>query len=196
PSQRQFYDNSRSRTKSTMKPMTAVVLLASALAGQARAADAPPPLPREFRAAWVATVANIDWPSRPGLSTEIQKQEANPILDPCVRLNLNAVVLQVRTSADALYESQLEPWSAFLTGVQGKRPEPYYDPLAFWIDEAHRRGLQLHAWFNPFRARLQGVKYEESADHLAKARPDLAKRYGGFLWLGPGEPDAARPTPR
>src|SRR4051794_16375085 len=110
--------------------MTATVLLASALfQGQARGADEPPALPREFRAAWVATVANIDWPSRPGLSTDDQKNEAVRILDTCVRLNLNAVVLQVRTSADALYESRLEPWSAFLTGVQGKRPDPYYDPL-------------------------------------------------------------------
>src|SRR5215213_3891595 len=92
-----------------------------AVSGAARGADEPPSLPREFRAAWVATVANIDWPSRPGLSTEDQKKEAVRILDTCVRLNQNAVVFQVRTSADALYESRLEPWSAFLTGVQGKR---------------------------------------------------------------------------
>src|SRR5215213_5465300 len=173
----------RTRPKMTRgQTVSVAAVLASALGGlgQARGADEPPPLPREFRAAWVATVANIDWPSRPGLPTDVQKREAIRILDACARLNLNAVVLQVRTSADALYESRLEPWSAFLTGVQGKRPDPYYDPLVFWVEEAHRRGLQLHAWFNPFRARLEKVKYEESADHLGKSRPDLAKRYGDF----------------
>lgn len=152
-----------------------------------------PPIPREFRAVWVG---NIDWPSRPGLSTEEQKAEALKILDRCSTLNLNAVILQVRTSADALYHSPIEPWSAFLTGVQGRAPEPYYDPLAFWLAESHARGLQLHAWLNPYRARYQGAKYEEAASHVAQARPDLVKPYGGMLWLDPGEPDSADLTLR
>src|SRR5690606_16305380 len=111
-----------------------------------------PPLDREFRAAWVATVDNIDWPSRPGLSTWRQQAELIAILDRAVELKLNAVVLQVRPAADALYRSSREPWSAFLTGQMGAAPEPAYDPLAFAVREAHRRGLELHAWFNPFRA--------------------------------------------
>lgn len=184
------------RSRSRRATLVLSALLASAAAGIAAGADQAPPLPREFRAAWVATVTNIDWPSRPGLSTGDQQREAIGILDRAVELNLNAIVLQVRTSADALYDSKLEPWSAFLSGEQGKRPDPYYDPLEFWIKEAHQRGLQLHAWFNPFRARLQGVKYEESADHIGKTRPDLTKKYGGFLWLDPGEPDAREHTLR
>jgi uncharacterized lipoprotein YddW (UPF0748 family) len=172
----------------------AAAAIGASTAGLASAAEEPPPFPREFRAAWVATVANIDWPTRPGLSTAEQKREAIRILDAASRIGLNAIVLQVRPAADALYESRLEPWSAYLTGAQGKRPEPYYDPLRFWVDEAHRRGLQLHAWFNPYRARLNGAKYEESADHISKTRPDLVKRYGEMLWLDPGEPEAAERT--
>ena len=100
--------------------------------------SAPPPVMREFRGAWVATVGNIDWPSRPGLSSEQQKQEMIAILDKCVELNLNSVIFQVRTQADALYDSKLEPWSEFLTGKMGEAPKPYYDPLKFAVEEAHR----------------------------------------------------------
>src|SRR5690242_8440815 len=107
----------------------------------------PPAPKREFRAAWVATVGNIDWPSRPGLSTDDQKREVIDILDRAKQLRMNAIVFQVRTSCDALYDSRLEPWSSYLTGKQGQPPEPYYDPLKFWIDECHKRGLELHAWF-------------------------------------------------
>ena len=171
----------------------AAAVIGGATAGIAPAAEEPPPFPREFRAAWVATVANIDWPTRPGLSTAEQQREAIRILDAASRIKLNAIVLQVRPAADALYESRLEPWSAYLTGTQGKRPEPYYDPLRFWVDEAHRRGLQLHAWFNPYRARLN-ARFAESADHISKTRPDLVKRYGEMLWLDPGEPEAAERT--
>ena len=111
-----------------------------------------PPIEREFRAVWVATVANIDWPSEPGLDSETQKAEAIAILDSAAQIGLNAVVFQVRPQCDALYASRIEPWSYFLSGEQGKAPEPYYDPLAFWIAEAHARGMELHAWFNPYRA--------------------------------------------
>ena len=150
----------------------------------------PPAPPREFRAAWVATVGNIDWPSRPGLEPEAQRREAVAILDLAAGTGLNAVVLQVRASADAFHDSPIEPWSAYLTARQGAPPEPRYDPLAFWCDEAHRRGLLLHAWFNPFRARVQGARYEESPGHISKTRPDLVRRYGEMLWLDPGEPEA------
>src|SRR5687768_473239 len=131
-----------------------------------KANDEPPPAPREFRATWVATVGNIDWPTKPGLSTEEQKREALQILDRNKDLNINAIILQVRTTADALYDSKLEPWSHFLTGKQGKAPEPYYDPLQFWIEEAHKRGMELHAWFNPYRTRYSAAKYEVATNHV------------------------------
>ncbi len=147
-----------------------------------------PPLKREFRAVWVATVANIDWPSAPGLDSETQQAEALAILDLAVQIGLNAVVFQVRPQCDALYASRIEPWSYFLSGEQGKAPEPYYDPLAFWITEAHARGLQLHAWFNPYRAHhAQGG--EIGAKSIVHRRPDLALKLGdkGYYWLDPGK---------
>ena len=111
-----------------------------------------PKVEREFRAAWIATVANINWPSRNNLTTAQQKQEAIRILDMLQEANFNAVIFQARPSADALYKSELEPWSYFLTGSIGKAPNHYYDPLEFWISEAHQRGMQLHVWLNPYRA--------------------------------------------
>ena len=109
---------------------------------------------------------------------------------PLRELNLNAVVLQVRTAADALYDSELEPWSAVLSGTQGQAPEPFYDPLAFWVAEAHARGLQLHAWFNPFRARPAGSTYETAESHVSKAHPNWVREYGGYLWMDPGVAEA------
>jgi len=140
---------------------------------------------REFRAAWVATVANIDWPSEPGLSTEEQKAEAIAILDTAQNLNLNAIIFQVRPHCDALYNSNIEPWSYYLTGEQGKAPEPYYDPLTFWVDEAHKRGMELHAWFNPYRAHHPiGGKITEHS--IINKKPHLAKKLSsGFVWLDP-----------
>jgi uncharacterized lipoprotein YddW (UPF0748 family) len=101
---------------------------------------------------WIATVHNIDWPSSRSLTTAQAQQELIRILDAARDLGLNAVLFQVRPAGDALYDSQLEPWSDYLTGEQGRAPTPYWDPLQFAIDEAHARGLELHAWFNPFRA--------------------------------------------
>jgi uncharacterized lipoprotein YddW (UPF0748 family) len=155
-------------------------------------AAAAPPAPREFRAAWVATVANIDWPSKPGLPAAQQIAEMRALLDQALALKLNAVILQIRTSTDALYDSRLEPWSEYLTGVQGQAPG--YDPLALWITEAHQRGLELHAWFNPFRARQSGARSAPAATHLSQTRPEWVKPYGEMLWLDPGEPGAAEHT--
>ena len=149
---------------------------------------APPVVSREFRAAWVATVDNIDWPSRPGLSTEQQQQELIAILDRAKELRLNALVFQVRPAADALYPSALEPWSYYLTGAQGRAPAPAWDPLAFVVREAHARGLELHAWFNPYRARHPSDRSPLDPTHIASARPALVKRYGSYLWMDPGEP--------
>ena len=148
----------------------------------------PPEPPREFRAVWVATVANIDWPSKPGLSTQDQQKEIIAILDKCAELKLNAVVLQVRTSCDAFYPSKLEPWSEYLTGKQGKAPEPFYDPLQMWVDEAHRRGIELHAWFNPYRARASGAKGPDAPEHVSNTQPEAVKSFNGYEWLDPAEP--------
>ena len=157
-------------------------------------ADVPPPSPREFRGVWVATVANIDWPSKPGLPTSQQRAEMLAILDRSRALNLNAIVLQVRPAADAIYPSSLEPWSEFLTGKQGRAPEPLYDPLREWIAESHRRGLELHAWFNPYRARHQRAISELDPSHLAKTHPGVVKTYGELMWMDPGEPVAQKRT--
>jgi uncharacterized lipoprotein YddW (UPF0748 family) len=155
-----------------------------------------PVIMREFRGVWVATVDNIDWPSKPGLSTRDQQKELLALLDRAAALRLNAVIFQVRPSADALYESKLEPWSFFLTGRQGKAPKPAYDPLAFAIKEAHARGLELHAWFNPYRARHPAEKSPAAASHISRARPDLVRRYGQFLWMDPGDPAVRQQTVR
>ncbi|QJR16595.1 glycoside hydrolase family 10 protein [Usitatibacter palustris] len=159
-----------------------------------RVDDGPPPAPREFRAAWVASVANIDWPSKPGLPVATQKEEIVRIVERAHRLGLNALIVQVRPAADALYASALEPWSEYLTGTQGVAPDPYYDPLALWIAEAHRRGIELHAWFNPYRAKHRTGKSALAATHLANTSPELVKSYGEYLWMDPGEPEAARRT--
>jgi uncharacterized lipoprotein YddW (UPF0748 family) len=149
--------------------------------------DIPPAIMREFRGAWIATVGNINWPSKPGLPVEKQKSELRAILDNASDLKLNAILFQVRPACDALYKSDIEPWSEYLTGQVGRPPSPFYDPLEFAVNEAHARGLELHAWFNPYRAgklpRLSSV----SANHISKTRPWLVKRYGSFEWLDPGE---------
>lgn len=151
------------------------------------ASNIKPPLPeREFRGVWVATVGNIDWPSKPGLPVEQQKAELINILNRAAELKMNVVIFQVRPSCDAFYNSSIEPWSEYLTGVMGQPPKPYYDPLAFAIEEAHKRGLELHAWFNPFRARHTSAKSQPSSKHISKTRPALVCEYGRQLWLDPG----------
>jgi len=142
---------------------------------------------REFRAAWVATVANINWPSKPGLPVEEQKAEAVKLLDFLSTNNFNAVILQVRPQCDALYKSDLEPWSYYLTGQQGKAPEPFYDPLEFWIKEAHDRGIELHVWLNPYRAHHKDGK-EITEQSIVKKRPELALFLKeGYWWLDPAQ---------
>ncbi|MDP2005183.1 MAG: family 10 glycosylhydrolase [Rubrivivax sp.] len=160
--------------------------------------DTPPPAPREFRAAWVATVANIDWPSRPGLAAEVMRAEALALLERARTLGLNALILQVRPAGDALYPSALEPWTEYLSGEQGRAPwaagEAPWDPLAFWVAEAHRRGIELHAWFNPYRARHSTAKSALVAPHIAVRQPAVVKAYGDMLWMDPAEPAAAAHT--
>ncbi|MDB6151714.1 MAG: hypothetical protein JWL90_167 [Chthoniobacteraceae bacterium] len=147
----------------------------------ARAMDA------EFRGAWVATVYNLDWPSKPGLPAAEQKAQLSRLLDAAVAMKLNAILLQVRPASDALYESKKEPWTKFLTGRQGVSPG--YDPLAYAIAEAHARGLELHAWFNPFRAATTAGE-ALAPNHVAKQHPEWVRRYAGQLWIDPGEPAA------
>ena len=150
----------------------------------------PPAVQREFRGAWIATVNNIDWPSKPGLTTAQQQRELRVIIDRAAKLKLNALIFQVRPACDALYVSRLEPWSEYLTGKMGQAPKPAWDPLAFAITEAHRRGLELHAWFNPFRARYKSPKGIAAATHISRKQPTLVKSYGGYQWLDPAEPAA------
>jgi len=145
-----------------------------------------PAVPREFRGVWLASVKNIDWPSRPGLTTAQQKSELRALLDRAQQFRLNAVFLQVRPSCDALYASRIEPWSEYLAGRMGQPPSPFYDPLAFAVEEAHQRGLELHAWFNPYRARHTAALSPVSLDHISRTRPHLVKTYGKSLWLDPG----------
>ena len=176
--------------------ISSLVLSFCLAAGAANAQDAiasvdtssPPPVQREFRAAWVATVSNIDWPSRPDLDTWSQQAELLAILNKAVALHMNAIILQIRPGTDALYQSNLEPWSEYLTGRQGRPPEPAWDPLAFAVSEAHKRGLELHAWFNPYRARYARPLSEAARTHISNTHPSLVRQYGSYLWMDPGEP--------
>ncbi len=160
-------------------------ILSATYAAGAPTGDTPPATPREFRGVWVASVSNIDWPSKKGLSTAEQQAELRAIFDKAVELKLNAVIFQIRPMADALYRSELEPWSEYLSGVLGQPPSPLYDPLEMAVQQAHKRGLELHAWFNPFRARHPSSTSPAPENHLIKRRPDLAKRYGTHYWLNP-----------
>ncbi|MGZ4974998.1 MAG: glycoside hydrolase family 10 protein [Limisphaerales bacterium] len=166
-----------------------VLLVCSAILLQA-ATETPPPLSREFRGVWVATVANIDWPPKKGLSTAEQKAAMVKIMDEAVAMHLNAVVLQVRSQCDAIYKSSLEPWSPSLTGKMGQAPSPYYDPLDFAIAEAHKRGLELHAWCNPFRAGIKAYCSNAPASHVTRQHPEFTLDYGKMYWLNPNEPAA------
>lgn len=147
----------------------------------------PPAITREFRGLWIASVANIDWPSRRGLAPDVAQRELVALFDRAKASGLNAVIFQVRPAGDALYVSELEPWSEYLTGRQGVAPSPLWDPLKFAVEEAHKRGLELHAWFNPYRAKHSTSRSQYGTGHLAVARPNLVRRYGTQEWMDPGE---------
>lgn len=156
--------------------------------------DGPEPM-TEFRGVWVATVANIDWPSEPGLPVIKQKEELITLLDKSASLHFNAIIFQVRPAADAMYHSHLEPWSYYLTGKMGRAPLPEFDPLEFIVQEAHKRGMELHAWFNPYRAGHPADKSDEiSPDHISKTHPEYVVEYGDYLWLDPGSEGAREHT--
>jgi uncharacterized lipoprotein YddW (UPF0748 family) len=164
-----------------MRSILCVLFLLNILAVSAIGAE------REFRGAWVATVYNLDWPSKPGLPAATQKAQLRSLLDRAAELKLNAILLQVRPASDALYASTKEPWSEFLSGKAGVSPG--YDPLEFAIAEAHARGLELHAWVNPFRAAIS-ANGDLPANHVAQEHPEWVRRFGKQLWIDPGEPMA------
>lgn len=139
-----------------------------------------PDFPREFRGAWSACIYNIDWPSVKGLSAAAQKSQLLTILNKMESLNMNALIFQVRSHADATYRSNREPWSPWLTGQMGRSPG--YDPLQFCVEQAHARGIQVHAWFNPFRA-LPNASMPTTSQHIARSKPHLIKRYGNYKWM-------------
>ncbi|WP_367324411.1 glycoside hydrolase family 10 protein [Streptomyces sp. HUAS ZL42] len=164
----------------------ALAALSTLAMGSAPAAGHPRRAATEMRGMWIATVANRDWPSRPGLTAAQQRAELIARLDLAVRSGLNTVILQVRPAADALWSSPYEPWSQVLTGTQGKAPG--WDPLGTAVAQAHARGLQLHAWFNPYRIATHGDPTRLVASHPARRHPEWVVRFGGKLYYNPGLP--------
>ena len=147
--------------------------------------------PNQFRAVWVSTVYRLDYPSKATTDPAVLKADADRILQTCADMGMTAVILQVRPSADALYPSSYYPWSADLTGRQGQAPADGFDPLAYWVEQAHALGLELHAWINPFRVTKGGQSEYDSltADHPAKVHPDWVVEYDGKFYFDPGLPE-------
>lgn len=169
-------------------PLLLAACSLEARAQQTRPSETPPPIAREFRGAWVATVDHIDFPSRPGLSAKELAGELDAIVTRAVDLRLNALLFQVRPAGDAFYRSSLEPWSAWLTGTQGKAPDADFDPLAHLIERCHSQGIQLHAWFNPFRCWHKASKGRPHSSHVTQQAPQLVVQHGPYQWLDPGLP--------
>lgn len=158
-----------------------LIFLQSVLAAQPK---------QEFRAVWIATVDNIDWPSKKGIPIDSQKAEFTRILDLHKSNGMNAVIMQVRPATDAFYPSPYEPWSEWLSGVQGKPPSPYYDPLEFMITETHKRGMEFHAWCNPYRADFSIGKASIAPSHITRLHPTWFLDYGGKKYFDPGNKEA------
>lgn len=143
----------------------------------------------EFRGSWVAVVENYDWPSKPGLSVDEQKNELISLFNQLKYAGINTIFFHIRTECDAVYNSPYEPWAYWLTGEQGKAPNPYYDPLQFAIDEAHKRGMELHIWFNPYRAVKTVGKYLQAQNHITNQKPEWIITIGNYKFLNPGLPE-------
>ncbi|MFC4010608.1 glycoside hydrolase family 10 protein [Nonomuraea purpurea] len=175
-------------------PSRRTLLRGLALAAAASAVPLPafaqagyvPPL-RQMRGMWIASVVNINWPSKPGLTADEQKAEFLAWLDVAVQRKLNSVFVQIRPTADAFWPSPFEPWSQYLTGTQGQ--DPGYDPLAFAVAETHKRGLAFHAWFNPYRVSMQADPAKLHPDHPGRKHPDWILPFGGKLYYNPGMPE-------
>ena len=163
------------------------VLVGASVAVSAGAQSLSVPPKREMRAAWVASVYNIDWPSSRTRTPAQQRQEFTAILDRHRQNGLNAVVVQIRSSADAFYPSTIEPWSEWLTGTQGVAPNPPYDPLAFMVRETHRREMEFHAWLNPYRA-INTATASVAPTHVTVLHPNWVVAYGNIRVLDPGLP--------
>lgn len=202
-------DRLPSRSLCMLQPMISRLVMCVAAAVSASIASAqtiagaspadslvpPPTVPREFRAAWVSPIYDRgfrDWPSRPGLSPDAQRAELTTLLDEAAAIGLNTVILHVRVAGDAFYPTKYAPWSTLLSGQSGVGPSPSYDPLAFAVAAAHARGLQLHAWFNPFRAALPGVPGRAASTHVVRQHPEWIVKYGKQTWIDPGNPAARK----
>lgn len=146
----------------------------------------------EFRGVWIATVDNIDWPKYGQWNVDSQKADFIRILDGHQKNGMNAMIVQVRPSADAFYPSRYEPWSEWLTGEQGKPPSPYYDPMQFMIEETHKRGMEFHAWLNPYRAHFNTEKSSIAANHITRTHPEWFLTYGNKKYFDPGNKEAQK----
>jgi uncharacterized lipoprotein YddW (UPF0748 family) len=146
----------------------------------------------EFRGVWVVTIYNIDWPQPQQFNVDSQKLEYINQLEMHKRNGMNAMIVQVRSAADAFYPSPYEPWSQWLTGKQGRSPFPYYDPLLFMIDETHKRGFEFHAWCNPYRANFSINKSSIAPAHITKLHPEWFLKYGGQLYFDPGNKEGQK----
>ncbi len=162
-----------------------LIIVQSALSSTLKAQSTP-----EFRGVWVATVDNIDWPNQGDFNSDSQKTAFIRLLDMHQRNGLNAMIVQIRPCTDALYPSQYEPWSEWLTGVQGRPPFPYYDPLAFMIAETHKRGMVFHAWMNPYRAEFNINNASVAATHVTRLHPEWFVTYGDKRYFDPGNKEA------
>src|SRR5688500_12700742 len=182
-------DRMLSRAVASSCQRTLLLILVLGLLASLQNAQRLPKPEREFRAAWIATVDNIDFPTRKDLPPEKQKEELLACLELARKLRLNALIFQVRPMTDAVYRSKLEPWSEFLTGEMGRAQN--FDPLEFLIAEAHRRGILVHAWFNPYRAYHPAAK-TMSSDHVSKTKPGIVRQYGRYLWLDPTSPEGQK----
>lgn len=172
-----------------MKTLILVLTVLLFLLSGAVDSRAQPYPKRELRAAWIATVVNIDWPSKKGLNSALQQQEYVELLDLLKSVGMNAVIVQVRPAADAFYPSSYEPWSEYLSGTQGQSPVPYYNPLTFMIEQARMRGLEFHAWFNPYRVSMNDT-IAFARDHPFYKHPDWFVKYGGKWYYDPGHKEA------
>jgi len=174
--------------------VVAVIACQVAASRTPQALTQPPPVAREFRGVWVTPLEDAgmrDWPSAPGLSPDSQRAELRALLDRAQAIGLNAILLHVRIAGDAMYPTRFAPWSAYLTGKSGQAPKPAYDPLAYAVAEAHARGMQLHAWFNPFRAVYPGGTHGAvAASHVTRKHPSWIRHYGRQSWIDPGIPEA------
>lgn len=146
----------------------------------------------EFRGVWVASVNNIDWPKSGDTNPESQKADYIRLLDMHQKNGMNAMIVQIRPAADAFYPSTYEPWSQWLTGVQGQPPSPYYDPLQFMIEETHKRGMEFHAWLNPYRAVHNLGSSSVAANHISRIHPEWFLNYGDKKYFDPGNKEAQK----